>query len=113
MIGDWIYAIGGGSCDQEGDLIILNKCERINVNQIKKAKQPISWDSIADLPVGLISPMTLICKDRLYAFGGMKQNKERFQNILSYNDKNNTWDQLKFTFPFGLEAGSIYQKKQD
>lgn len=26
IIGDWVYAIAGGSSDEEGDLIILNKC---------------------------------------------------------------------------------------
>lgn len=57
--------------------------------------------------------MTLTWNSRLYVFGGMKQNKERFQNILWFNDKNNTWDQLKFTFPFGLEASSIYHKQQN
>lgn len=35
LIGNYVYAIGGGSADQEGELIILNKCERFNVKQIK------------------------------------------------------------------------------
>lgn len=34
IIGDWVYAIGGGSADEEGEVIILNKCERINISKL-------------------------------------------------------------------------------
>jgi hypothetical protein len=30
-VNNWVYAIGGGSADEEGELCILNKCERFNI----------------------------------------------------------------------------------
>jgi len=26
VVGKWIYAVGGGNCDCEGNLLIVNKC---------------------------------------------------------------------------------------
>lgn len=26
LVGKWIYALGGGNCDCEGNLLIVNKC---------------------------------------------------------------------------------------
>jgi len=46
--------------------------------------------------------MCLIYKEKLYLFGGMKENKKRYQNILRYDDEKNLWSTLKFSFPFGL-----------
>lgn len=44
----------------------------------------MEWDPIADLPFALISSMTLNYMNDLYAFGGMKSNKERNKHILKY-----------------------------
>ena len=57
--------------------------------------------------------MCLVHKGSLYLFGGMRENKERYQNIVRYDEKNNHWNELKFSFPFGLEASSIYHRKPD
>lgn len=55
-IGEYIYVAGGGTSDLEGELIILSKAERLNISEdVYEAK----WSSIADLPEGLISPMSL------------------------------------------------------
>ncbi len=46
--------------------------------------------------------MCLTYKEKIYLFGGMKENKQRYQNILRYDDGKDSWTSLKFSFPFGL-----------
>jgi hypothetical protein len=44
LIGNYVYAIGGGSADEDGLLIILNKCERFNIKNINNNnKELLKW----------------------------------------------------------------------
>lgn len=44
-------------------------------NLIDKSNKNVEWTNIADLPYGIISPMSVNHGNKLYVFGGMKGNK--------------------------------------
>lgn len=86
--------------------MFLRECEKFNIAERK-------WVKIKDLPVGLVSSMCLNYKDKIYVFGGIQNNKERYKSILRYNSEGDEWISLQFSFPFGLEAASIHQNSED
>ena len=55
QLGDYVYAIGGGTADEEGELVVLKHCERFSLKSRK-------WEPICEMPVGLIFPMILVHK---------------------------------------------------
>jgi N-acetylneuraminic acid mutarotase len=62
-----------------------------------------------NLPVPLISSMSLNYDGHLYVFGGLTHNNKRSKSIYRYDEAKDSWAELKFHFPFGIEAASIYQ----
>lgn len=73
-----IYAIGGGNSDIDGNLNILEACEYYSIDTN-------SWKSIANLPVSLISSMSLEYKNGLYVFGGILEGDKRNKSIFKYD----------------------------
>ena len=66
---------------------------------------------MCSLPVSLISPSALNVKKTLYILGGMGENKKRSSSIYKYSENNDSWSELSFHLPFGIEAASIYPYK--
>ena len=64
--------------------MFLKECEKFSMEEKK-------WVKIGDLPVGLVSPMCLNYKDKIYVFGGIQNNKERYKSILRYNSEGDQW----------------------
>lgn len=83
-IEDIIYVIGGGNSDIDGNLNILQACEYYSI-------KTNSWKSITNLPVPLISSMSLEYKNTLYVFGGILEGDKRNKSIFKYNQMEDNW----------------------
>ena len=77
-IGSRVYAIGGASADPDGNLLLLDDCEYLEMDGFK-------WSSIENLPLVLSSSTALAYKDSLYVFGGFTVGKKRNNLIFKYN----------------------------
>jgi N-acetylneuraminic acid mutarotase len=103
-IGNRVYAIGGGNSDVDGNLDILDDCEYYSI-------EADSWKSICNLPLPLISSMSLCYNGHLHVFGGVGINKARNKAIFKYNHAEDSWSELSYHLPFGIEAAFIYPFK--
>ena len=103
-INNRIYVFGGGTSDVDGNLDILDDCQYYQIDND-------AWKSIRNLPIPLISSMSLTYNSSPYVFGGMMIDKTRNKAIFKYDKTKDIWCELNFHLPFGIQAAFIYPYK--